>query len=112
MNRQERAKQFMPFASLRGYFDMILEKQKIKEEKKELLDYEVEKISWQLSKIKKGTLLTISYYQTDSYQTITGMVSSIDPVSKTLTLVKTLIPFEDILSINGEGLDLDPSTEL
>ena len=36
MNRQDRARQFMPFASLKGYFDKIREQQRIKEPKKEL----------------------------------------------------------------------------
>jgi hypothetical protein len=107
-NKLERAKQFMPFAALRGYYDLILQCEKIKEPRKVLLDDEEKIISSNLNKIKKGMLISVKYYNIDAYETITGMVSNIDKTYRNLYIIKTKIPFDDILSItfcNENNLD-------
>ena len=100
MNRQDRAKQFMPFAALRGYYDKILEKQKVLEEKKELSDSTLQLLSDRLTKLKKAQMLSVTYYNKDHYDTIEGLVSNIDTVFKTLRVVKTTINFDDIYDLS------------
>ena len=53
VNRQDRARQFMPFAALRGYYDKIREQQRIKEPKRELSETEAERLSYKLNQLKK-----------------------------------------------------------
>ncbi|MGN1153940.1 MAG: YolD-like family protein [Candidatus Gastranaerophilaceae bacterium] len=104
MNRQDRARQFMPFASLKGYFDKIREQQKIKEPKKELSDSEAERLSFKLNQLQKGQMITVTYYDEDAYETVEGLISNYDENFRTLTIVKTVISFDDILDINGENI--------
>lgn len=99
LSKTERAKQFMPFAALRGYYDIIKNCERIKEPKRELLDKEAEEISDKINEIKKGMLIKIKYYNVDTYDEITGIVSEIDKNYKVLSIIKTKIKFCDILSI-------------
>lgn len=99
MSNIERAKQFMPFAALRGYEDEIDTVSAICQPKKYLSEDEQEQISNLLLKIKKGDMCKIDYYAERGYKTITGLVSLIDIINKKITIIKTPIPFEEIKEI-------------
>ena len=99
MSNKERAKQFMPFSSLRGYGEFIKEKQRIKEDRRELSESEGETLSLKLADIKRGQMIKVKYYNKDFYDEIEGMVTNVDFVFKNLTIVKTKIEFEDIISV-------------
>ena len=99
-SRRERARQFMPFASLRGYYDLVREKAKNKEPKRDLAEDELIQIYEKLKQIKKGMIVNVTYYNADAYEKITGIVSNIDETYQTLTIIKTKIPFDDILNID------------
>ena len=100
MNRRDRAKQFLPFNSLRGYYDLIEEKQKVIIPKRELSDYDIELLNDKLKQIEKNMMIKVTYYAIDSYKTIEGIVSKIDFSNNTLMIVKTLISFNDISEIS------------
>lgn len=100
MNRRDRAKQFLPFNSLRGYYDLIEEKQKVIIPKRELSDYDIELLNDKLKQIEKNMMIKVTYYDIDSYKTIEGIVSKIDFSNNTLMIVKTLISFNDISEIS------------
>ena len=112
-----RAKQFMPFAALKGYYEIIKERSRIYEEKKELSEDEAAVLSDKIASIEKGKIIKITYYKEfdrgegyipegafGAYVTAEGMVSEINTVTRTVTVVKTVIPFDDILDIGGEGI--------
>ncbi len=96
---EDRAKQFAPFASLRGYYAMVRKKEEIKEDKKELSETEAEIISNSLNKIKKGMMINLKYYNKDHYESLTGLVSEFDETYKRLKVVKTAVDFNDIVFI-------------
>ena len=100
MSRSDRAKQFLPFNSLRGYYDLIREKEKIVTPKRELSDYDLEKLSNKISKLEKNMMVKITYYDIDSYKNIEGILTRIDVNNKFLVIVKTKISFNDISDIN------------
>ena len=100
MNRRDRAKQFLPFNSLRGYYDLIKEKERIITPKRELSDYDIELLNEKLKQIEKNMIIKVTYYDIDSYKTINGIVSKIDFNSNSLMIVKTLISFNDISDIS------------
>lgn len=104
-DKADRAKQFMPFASLKGYYDMVREQEKIVSEKRELSEYSAEILSNKLLQVKKGSVIKAVYYHTDGYVKIEGMVSSIDFAMRILTIVKTKISFDDIYDISLSGDD-------
>lgn len=97
-----RAKQFMPFSPLKGYYDLIEKCERIKEPKIELTDDMQEIISQKLNEIEKGMMVKVKYYDVDSYVEIEGVVSNIDKVYGKLTIIKTVIRFEDIYDISFE----------
>jgi hypothetical protein len=100
MSRVERAKQFMPFSPLKGYDDLVSNKERIYTTKRELAEDDLIALNNKLLLIKKRDMVKITYYDTDAYVTILGMVSSIDIVYNTITVVKTKISFKDISDIN------------
>ena len=102
MNESDRAVQFAPFASLRGYYGMIAEQEKITQPKRELSDDECIILSQKLSGIKKGDMLRVVYYSGAGYKTAVGMCTKIDFVMHTLHVLKTEISFDSILSVESE----------
>ena len=96
----DRARQFMPFSPLKGYYDLIEKCEMIKEHKIELTDDMLEILSQKLNKIEKGIMVKVKYYDVDSYVEMEGMVSNIDRVYNNLTVIKTVIKFEDIYDIS------------
>lgn len=99
MKISDRAKQFMPFASLRGFDQMVKEKEKVLIEKRELSEEESKELSEKLNGLKKGDLVSIIYFLFGEYKKTTGVITAIDLTLKNLTIVKTKIDFEDLYSI-------------
>ncbi len=97
----ERARQFMPFAALRGYYDLIRERERVPEERRDLAQEDVERLSEVLARLKKGQMVRTRYYDRDAYVTREGVVTRIDPVAHELTVVTTRIRFEDLLEIEA-----------
>ncbi len=97
MVNKGRAAQFAPFDSLRGYYSMVQSQQRQTEPRRELGDEEMAKINAILTAIKKGDMLRVVYYDTDSYRTVVGICRSIDLINHTLTVLDTLIPTDDII---------------
>lgn len=102
MSRVERAKQFMPFASLRGFGTLIKEQEVVIADKKELTEEQEKILSETICSVKKGMIVCINYYKEKGYTSISGLVTSIDLVLRTIDVIKTKIKFEDIYDIKIE----------
>lgn len=103
IKKADRARQFMPFAALTGYYEVIKQREKIIEPRKELSEDEAEILSSKLGEIQKGMLITLTYYKEDCYETLTGLVSNIDSIYRTITIVKTKIAIDDVYDIRTES---------
>ena len=99
MTNVERAKQFLPFNALRGYYTLIKEKEKIKENRKILSIDEYERLEREFSKVEIGRIVWIKYYLDDHYEEIEGMVSKIDLILKKIQVVKKEIKIKDIIDL-------------
>lgn len=100
MSRKERAKQFMPFASLKGY-DLILKEQElVAEKKREITEEQAIILSNALLSLKKGDVVRVLYYQQFGYIEKIGAVSEIDIVNRRIRVVKTYISFDDLWEIS------------
>lgn len=99
MSRQERAKQFMPFAALKGYEKALREKERIVVPKKELSEDSGEEIDRRLHQIRKRDVITVVCFQEGDYVKISGMVSAIDRQARFLKIVNTRVDFDDIYNI-------------
>ena len=76
MSREERAKQFMPFAALKGYEEALKEKEKIVVPRREL-----------------------------SEETKEQLDRRIDTDARVLKIVNTKIAFEDLFQIQGDQFE-------
>ena len=104
MSREERAKQFMPFAALKGYPEALRKKEKIIVPKMELSEEYKEELDRKLKQVQKNDMITVVYYEKNEYLKKTGMVSRIDETARVLKIVNTKIPFESIFEISGEKM--------
>lgn len=97
----DRARQFMAFAALKGYYDLIEKKneQYDIEDKKELSNEEIEQISNTIKELEIGSIISVIYYNKTRYEKVTGALTDINPERHTLRIIKTDIKFEDILEI-------------
>lgn len=104
-NSIERARQFMPFAALRGYYELLAQRERLPEPRRCLPEEEAERLSQRLSRVQRGMLVQVTWYQHDAYVKLCGVVSRVDLVCRTLWIIKTPVPFDDILAVEGEGLE-------
>ena len=98
----DRAKQFMPFAALKGLPDALAAKEKIAVEKMELSPEMYEELDRKMHLVERGKIITVIYFKDEEYLKLTGMVARIDPTSRILQIVNTKIAFDDILDIYVE----------
>jgi len=99
MSREDRAKQFMPFAALKGYPEALRKKEKIVVPRAEVSEEYAEVLDRKLRKVKKNDIITVIYFCNQEYLKKTGMVSRIDKSARVLKVVNTKIGFDDIYDI-------------
>lgn len=99
MNREERAKQFMPFAALKGYPEALRKKEKIVVPKAEVSEEYAEVLDRKLRCVRNNDIITAIYYCNNEYLKKTGMVSRVDKTARVLKIVNTKISFDDIYDI-------------
>lgn len=97
--RASRAAQFMPFAALTGYYDLVREQERIVEPRHELTEEEAEALSRTIVQVRRGDLVRITYYDRGGYITRAGVVEGVDPVRRSLRLGQRTVPFDDIWTI-------------
>ena len=105
---QGRAKQFLPYAALRGFDEMVNEKHRITEEKQEFFEDVERIISERISLIKTGRDVTVRVFNKGERYTIKGIVKGVDFAVSTLTVGKHTLHFCEIcdLYFNDEGGEL------
>lgn len=100
MSIADRAKQFMPFAALKGLPEALAAKEKIIVPKIELSPEMAEELDLKMHRLKRGRIASVVYFHQDEYIKISGMVARIDASSRILQIVNTKIPFDDILDVS------------
>jgi len=99
MSREDRAKQFMPFAALKGYPEALRKKEKVVVPRAEVSEEYAEVLDRKLRQVKKNDMITVIYFNNGEYLKKTGMVSRIDETARVLKVVNTKILFDDIYDI-------------
>lgn len=99
MSRENRAKQFMPFAALKGYEAALREKEKIIVEKIELSEEMKEELDRKIRDIHRNDMVKVVYFHDEEYLEIMGMVSRLDVDARILKVVNTKINFTDIYQL-------------
>ena len=101
MSREDRAKQFMPFAALKGYPEALRKMEKVVVPKAEVSEEYAEVLDRKLRNVKKNDIVTVIYFSNGEYLKKTGMVSRIDKTARVLKIVNTKIGFDNIYDIEG-----------
>lgn len=107
MSREDRAKQFMPFAALKGYPEALRQKEKVVVPKAEISEEYASVLDRKLRQVVKNDIITVIYFCNGEYLKKTGMVSRIDETARVLKVVNTKIRFDDIYDISGAKINAD-----
>ena len=100
MSREERAKQFLPFAALKGYPEALRRREKIIVPKVEFSEEYQEKLDRKLRQIRNGDVVTAVYFREGEYLKVTGTVAGIDRTARVLRIVNTKILFDDLYDVS------------
>ncbi len=101
MKQNERAKQFLPFDTLKGLREELKKREErhTRIEKRELSEEMKEEISTVLKILTTGTEISITFYYIGHYVETVAVVEKINYECKYLTINGNKIPFDDIRSI-------------
>ena len=103
LNKQDRARQLLPFDALKGLKEALREKEIEYVEKVELSDESKEILSNKLKLIEKSDIINITYYFNRQYKEVKGIVKEISANKQKIILRNDIkINFSDILNINKE----------
>lgn len=96
-----RAKQFAPFAALKGFEEAIAAKEHIIIERPELSEDQLAMLDYKLTELSTCQMVTIVYYSHEfsHYTKITGLITKIDESDRSITVVSTRISCDDIIDI-------------
>lgn len=99
VNRVDRAKQFLPFDTLKGLKEELekREKEALKCEKRELSEYETGQINEKLKRAN-GVNLQVEYYKNGEYVKLKGIVK-VNYSLKYLSIADEKIFFDDISNL-------------
>ncbi len=95
----DRARQFMPFAALKGYEDMAHGREFTALPKHELTAEEARIFSDTVSELRKGDFVRVTRYDKGEHRVIEGAVAYKDETIKTMRIGSFDIAFDDIESI-------------
>lgn len=95
----ERARQFMPFAALKGYHELAHDRERVTEPKRVMTDEKANELSRTIASLSKGIMVSVEHYETDHYTITRGMVSQVDETFHNLRVIKKDIAFDTIFSI-------------
>ena len=99
-----RAKQFLPFESLKGFHEYLKSKERIVVERKQLSN-EYEELNRKILQVKKGMMIKVIYYEGKQAIEVEGMVTKIDlEFTKTIRIVDNNILVKDIVEISGKDI--------
>ena len=97
MPPEARAKQFMPFAALKGFEEALSLQENVRQQKAALDEEEIEKINRQLMKLTAGDSARLVYFYQGRYTPLNGRVQAIDANRQFLEMDGKRVYFDDIL---------------
>lgn len=92
----ERAKQFLPFAAVKGLPEALAKKEISRVFKKEITEEMALELDEKIHRIEKGATVTVTYFDADAYVKRIGTVVQIDSIFRTLQIDDVIISIDDI----------------
>lgn len=99
MDRADRAKQFMPFAALKGLDELLDEAGRLIIEQICLGEDAALELDARLQTLRTGTRVVAVYYADGAYQERSGLLRKIDLTERCLYLEGLRITFDSLLTI-------------
>ena len=99
MDRKQRAYIFQSCDALKGYREMLKEKEQIQVAPRILSEDDLEELNRKIHQVRTGDMLQIEYWDQGAYFQMTGKVSCIDLENRRFQLVKQKILLEHIVDI-------------
>ena len=103
MTLLQRAKQFMPFAALKGFQELLEETAQYKESRKELSEEQLEVLDKRCKELVIGNVVSVVYHNGRFYDTVQGRLDQIDTVYRTMTVGGVLVPMSHIMRVTIIG---------
>ena len=100
MSRLQRAKQFMPFAALKGFETLLSAVARPKEARVELSEDQLEELNRTIQFLVEGDFVRVLYYTGYCYTELVGPVEAIGKPALCLSIDGVSIAFKDIKEIN------------
>lgn len=101
MSREERAKQFMPFAALKGYEVALEAKEHVVVPKTDLSEERLSELDSVFKELSKGDMVECIFYKAseENYIKLCGILTKLDYDSRLIKIVNTSVSFEDIYDL-------------
>ena len=100
MSRLQRAKQFMPFAALKGFETLLSAVARPKEARVELSEDQIDELNTVLQSVRCGEWVRIVYYNKRKYTKLIGAVDMISAQMQIISVQGIDIPFRSIKELN------------
>ena len=100
MSRLQRAKQFMPFAALKGFETLLASVARPKEMRVELSEDQLEELNRTIQSLVEGDFVRVLYYTGHCYTELVGSIEAIGKPLHSLSIEGVDIAFKDIKEIN------------
>ena len=99
MAAADRAKQFLPFAALKGLPEALAKKERVAVPKIVLSEDMAAELDQKIQEIVPGRIISVVYFHQGEYLKVTGMVARFDRSSRILQVVNTRISLDDVLKV-------------
>ena len=99
MDISNRAKQFMPFAALKGLPEALAKKEKMIVPKPQLSEDHFARLDYIMHQVRKGMIVAVTYYFQEECFKKTGIVAKVDAECRFIQIVDTKILFDHILDV-------------
>ncbi|MFD0703504.1 YolD-like family protein [Slackia equolifaciens] len=95
----DRARQFMPFAALKGYHELAHSQEATRIPRPELPEERLAELSEALQSLNPGDDVRVSFYEGGQRITLRGPLSKVDEVAHSVSIGVKRIPLASILDI-------------
>lgn len=106
MDKIQRAHIFSAFDALKGFRELLKEKERIVVSKRMLSEDDLEVLNQKVHAIEKGMMITLIYFDNGDYIQQTGRVVKVSFDEQYIQIVKSKIPLKSIVDIQSEELEI------
>lgn len=99
MRSPDHAKQFLPFAALRGYYELIQLAEHVDEPRRTLTSDEAERLNRAISELRPNDFVEVVHYHDGAYVKTWGPLAKVLPDQKSILIANAAIQVSDIIDL-------------